>query len=385
MDRSAASPRIVCLTPAGRGAIATLLVEGVGAVELVERFFVAANKRPLADCGADQPVFGRFSAESGSREEMVARRRSDRAVELHCHGGHAVVSMIQNVFVDGGGHVMSWQDWVAERHSDPIAAAAQLGLANARTKRTAAVLLDQYNGALRETVDKVLESLRQNDMSVGRRLLEDLLARYELGRHLTDCWRVALAGLPNVGKSSLVNRLVGYGRAIVDSEPGTTRDVLTATTAVDGWPVEFADTAGLRAGGPAVERAGMELTRRRLAAADLIVLVFDSSQAFSDGDRRLFDDHPGAVVVHSKSDLPTCSDSGRPDGLWTSALEGRGIEGLLGAISDRLVPDPPVAGEAVPFTEGQFDRFRDALEAAERGKVRSAIEILALEGGCQEG
>ncbi len=349
---------------------------------MVERFFCPTSQEALAACRSDRLVLGRFSSESGPREEMVVRRRSDRAVELHCHGGHAVVSMIQDVLVSGGGQLIRWQDWAAEHHSDPIAAAARVALADARTERTAAVLLDQYNGALRETVDQILDSLRDDDLSLGCRLLEGLVARYELGRHLTTCWRVALAGLPNVGKSSLVNRLVGYGRAIVDSDPGTTRDVLTASTAVDGWPVEFADTAGLRAGGASVERAGMELTRGRLAAADLIVLVFDSSQAFSDADRRLLDDHPGALVVHNKSDLPICSDPERPEGLWTSALEGRGIDGLLGAISDRLVPEPSLPGEAVPFTAGQVAQYRAALEAVKTGKIESAIEILLLDSGC---
>ena len=379
-----ASPRIICLTPPGRGAIATILIEGAGAVELVGRFFFPASKRALAEYRAGQPAFGRFSSQSGSSEEMIGRRRSDEAVELHCHGGHAVVSMVQDTLVKQGGRLMSWQDWAADHHSDPIAAAARVALASARTERTAAILLDQFNGAFRQTVDESLDSLRDNDLPSGRRLLQTLLARYELGRHLTNCWRVVFAGLPNVGKSSLVNRLVGYGRSIVDPAPGTTRDVLTATTAIDGWPVELADTAGLRVGGPSVERAGMELTRQRLVAADLVVLTFDSSRAFSDADRRLFDAHPGALLVHNKSDLPTCSTRGRPGGLRTSALRGQGIDRLLHAISERLVPDPPLPGEAVPFAAAQRAYLQATLDAVQDGKARSAIELLSPMTGCQQ-
>ena len=379
-----ASPRIICLTPPGRGAIATILVEGTGAVELVDRFFSPANKKPLAEYRADQPVFGRFSSQSGTGEEMIVRRRSDDAVELHCHGGHAVVSMVRDRLVEQGGRLTSWQDWAARGHSDPISAAARVALADARTERTANILLDQYNGALRRAVDRILDALRTNDLPLGRRLLETLLARYKLGQHLANCWRVVFAGLPNVGKSSLVNRLVGYGRAIVDPAPGTTRDVLTATSAVDGWPVEFADTAGLRAGGPSVERAGMELTQHRLAEADLVVLVFDSSRAFSDADSRLIGAYPRAVLVHNKCDLPTCADDKRPAGLWASALVGEGIDQVLDAISGRLVHDPPSPGEGVPFTTAQQEHLRTALDAVLEENAEVAMRSLSQMTGCRQ-
>ena len=377
-----ASPRIISLTPPGRGAIATILVEGTGAGELVERFFSPASKKPLAEYRADQPVFGRFSSPSGPGEEMVVRRRSDDAVELHCHGGHAAVSMVRDRLVEQGGHLTSWQDWAARGHSDTISAAARVALADARTERTANILLDQYNGALRRAVDRILDALRTPDPSHGRRLLETLLARYKLGQHLANCWQVVFAGPPNVGKSSLVNRLVGYGRAIVDPAPGTTRDVLTATSAVDGWPVEFADTAGFRAGGPSIERAGMELTQQRLAEADLAVLVFDSSRAFSDTDSRLIDDHPHAMLVHNKCDLPTRADGKRPAGLWASALSGHGIDRVLNAISGRLVDDPPSPGEGVPFTATQQAYLQAALDAVLEENPEVAARSLSLMIGC---
>ena len=379
-----ASPRIICLTPPGRGAIATILVEGRGAAELVNRFFCPASGKPLAEYRADQPVFGRFSSPSGPGEEMMVRRRSDDAVELHCHGGHAVVSMVRDRLVEQGGHLTSWQDWAAGGRSDTISAAARVALADARTERTANILLDQYNGALRRAVDQILDALRTNDLPLGRRLLETLLARYELGQHLANCWQVVFAGLPNVGKSSLVNRLVGYGRAIVDPAPGTTRDVLTATSAVDGWPVEFADTAGLRAGGPPIERAGMELTQHRLAEADLVVLVFDSSRVFSDADSRLIGDHPRAMLVHNKCDLPTRADGKRPAGLWASALSGQGIDHVLHAISGRLVHDSPSPGEGIPFTATQQEHLQAALDAVMEKSAEAAMRSLLLMTGCQQ-
>jgi tRNA modification GTPase len=102
--------------------------------------------------------------------------------------------------------------------------------------------------------------------------LDALLRWSEFGRHLTQPWQVVLTGVPNVGKSSLINRLLGYSRSIVYAEPGTTRDVVTAATAFDGWPVELSDTAGLRDAAGEIEAAGVERARRHLATADLAIV-----------------------------------------------------------------------------------------------------------------
>ena len=277
------------------------------------------------------------------------RRCAAGAVELHCHGGFATVTMIEETLIAAGCQRMTWRDWTTGRRADPIAAAALVALADARTERTAAILLDQYHGALGRALDAIRQSLdcRQPAPGTGpffgdrrllarersaenmdlspsaapgtgpffgdRRLLAGersaenmdlspsqqiaiLLARANLGRHLVRPWSVVLAGPVNVGKSSLINALAGYGRSIVHDAPGTTRDAVTATTAIDGWPVELCDTAGLRQGGDAVERAGIERAQERLAQADLAVLVFDRSVPWSADDQALVDEWPGRML-----------------------------------------------------------------------------------------
>jgi tRNA modification GTPase len=161
-----------------------------------------------------------------------------------------------------------------------------------------------------------------------------------------------IAGRPNVGKSSLVNALVGYQRAIVFDQPGTTRDVVAVSTAIDGWPVELADTAGLRQAGDALEAEGIQLAENEIAAADLVLLVFDASQPLQSEDTSLLGKWPDALLVLNKSDLPAAGE--HPTGaVQTSALRREGIDTLLKAISRRLVPDPPPPGIAVPFTQRQ--------------------------------
>jgi len=346
--------QVVQLTPPGRGAVATILVEGPGAVDAVGRQFRSKSGRPLESFDCDRLVFGRFGPRPG--EEVVTRRCRTGSVELHCHGGSAAAAMIERTMAAAGGRAVEWQDWVADRYQDPIAAAAYLALAEAPTERTAAILLDQYHGALQRGLDEIGRALGNNDAAAARKLADVLLARYAIGRHLVRPWRVVLAGRPNVGKSSLINALVGYPRVIVHHAAGTTRDVVTVQTALDGWPIELCDTAGLHQRGNAEEQAGVKLARQKLAAAELVILVFDAGQQWSAADRALVRSWPQALVVHNKSDLPSGGGS-RAAGLATSALRGEGIEALQRAVVDRLVPQPPPPGAAVPFTAEQVEQI----------------------------
>ncbi|MBC8876190.1 MAG: 50S ribosome-binding GTPase [Planctomycetes bacterium] len=178
----------------------------------------------------------------------------------------------------------------------PIAAEARIALAAARTERTAAILLAQYRGALEAELTAIVALLENEETDAAADRLRRLERYADFGKHLTTPWRVVLTGHANVGKSSLINAILGYERSIVFEQPGTTRDVVTATTAIDGWPVELADTAGLREGGDAVESAGVRLARERLAAADVVVAVFDRTHRWCPVSAGLCQVWPGAGV-----------------------------------------------------------------------------------------
>src|SRR5262249_43718 len=146
-------------------------------------------------------------------------------------------------------------------------------------------------------------------------------------------------------KSRLFNALAGFARAIVDPTPGVTRDVVTVRTALGGWPVELADTAGLRPTGDAIENLGIDQARREQASADLVLLVLDRSEPLRVEDRELIDARAGALLVANKADLTPAWD---PHELTregasiatVSAEWGEGIAELIAAIVGRLVPDP---------------------------------------------
>ena len=260
---------------------------------------------------------------------------------------------------------------------DPLQNAARIALAQARTERTAAILLDQYHGALSREVQQLKELLQAGDLAEAERRIDQLLDRAPLGLRLTEPWKIVLAGPANVGKSTLINAIVGYQRAITYAQPGTTRDVVTATTAIDGWPVELSDTAGLRATDDPIEADGVARAKSQLASADLRLLVFDLSEPWTESQQQLVEAWPDAMLIHNKSDLADAFMGDRPSGFSISAETRSGVDQLLTAVAEQLVSTHLADGDPLPFTREQVR----ALEGA-RGQlskdVAKAIEHLGM-------
>jgi tRNA modification GTPase len=351
---------VAILTPPGRGAIATVAVWGSGTAAIVGKLFSSHSGRVLTNAEIGQILLGRWRP---SGEELVVTRRAEDEIELHCHGGQAAVSAIVGSLSEQGCEQVPWRDWAHRLAASNIAAEAVEALAKATTLRGAAILLDQYQGALAEELEscaKLIEAADEASVGMARERLLRLVERFDIGRHLVEPFQVVIAGKPNVGKSSLINALAGYQRSIVFDQPGTTRDVVTVRTAIDGWPVELSDTAGLRASDDALESAGVQMSLERMAAADLVLLVFDASQPWQQADDELAAEWPDAVVVHNKADLAPPSAKARP-GMVTSAVCGEGIEALLRVVAKRLVPAPPSSGAPVLFSSSQQQAIRNAL------------------------
>jgi tRNA modification GTPase len=274
------------------------------------------------------------------------------------------VEVVVTQLADGGCSRVAWQESIRRRSPDPIRSAAEIALAAAPTARTAAILLDQFDGALRRAIDQVLAAAAKSDWESVTATLDSLLKRAKFGLHLTQPWRVVIAGRPNVGKSSLLNALLGFERAIVYDMPGTTRDVVTANTAIDGWPVLLADTAGLRDTIDAIEAAGVERANVAAADADLVLLVDD---LLADGEMELVTKAPVLRVLNKIDLRPQLSleDRQRFD-AFVSATRNEGIRELLAAIGRALVPSPPETGEAVPFTHEQIAALEVVRDAAQQ-------------------
>lgn len=375
--------RAAILTSPGRGAVASIAVWGERAASIVDELFSHVAGGRLVDAALGRILFGQWRA---SGEEVVVCRRAADEIEIHCHGGQAAVQAILASLAELGCQQVPWTRWTDRQAARPLAAEALEALARATTLRCAGILLDQFGGALEQELNwcaGLFESPCETDWQQASDRLIGLAERYQLGKHLMAPFTVVIAGKPNVGKSSLVNALAGYERSIVFNQPGTTRDVVALRTAIAGWPVEVSDTAGLRVAASALEAAGVRLAGERMSAADLVLLVFDASQAWQPDDDDLAAAWPNAVVAYNKGDLSR-PPSNAPSGLVISAQTGHAIDTLLEVIAGRLVPEPPPAGAPIPFTVAQEQTIRESLESFDRGdRLAAARRLKALTSGAK--
>ena len=341
--------RVGVLTPPGTGAIATVAVAGPGAWAAMRSLFRPAGQ-PLLDAPDVGGVWFGKLGEGAADEVVVAVRQADPEllVEIHCHGGRQVVRWVVDRFVSCGCVEVSVWNLVKPTRCDGWACddRALEPLSRAPTLRTASILLDQYHGAFARAV-------------ADPAALTSLADYAGVGRHLTAPWTVVVTGPPNVGKSSLINALAGYQRSAVAPVAGTTRDALTVSVALDGWPLTLTDTAGLRDAPDALEAAGIDLARAAVGTADLVVWVLDLTTP-----EPVLPPDVGPLLVANKADLPDAWNPSSLNGdlIRVSATTGAGLPELTAAIVRRLVPSAPPAGAAVPFTP----ELCAAVEAAAR-------------------
>ena len=346
--------------------------EGPGTA--IDACFSAVNGRPLIEQPLNRIVFGHWGRDV--MEEVVLCRVAEDLTEIHCHGGDAAAERIRRDIESEGGKSESWQAML-ERTQGLFQTEWTEAISKATTMRTAEFLLAQrevFPNAIQELQAAIVSSPPAKICDA----LDAILKWAEFGRHLTVPWSVVLGGPPNVGKSSLINALVGYARSIVYDQPGTTRDVVTAETAFEGWPILLSDTAGLRNQADVLEAEGIARAKKRLASADCRVLLFDVSGPPTETDQQLCKEFPDAILVAHKSDLAKDPQQEMPTrALPVSSLTGEGVELLMKRIIERLIPDVPPIDQAIPFTERQADLLKQARSVADSEDAQSLGAILS--------
>ena len=345
-------------TAPGRGGVGIVRVSG----PLVPGIAHSLTGRKLAPRSA---VYCDFRDSGGSaldrgiaiRFEQPHSLTGEDVLELQGHGGPVVLDMLLERVLSLGARRAEpgefTQRGFVNGKMDLAQAEAVLDLVNSATRQAARGALRSLSGEFSKRVHGIARELLElrvfcegaidfpdeeidflSESDVGDRLhdvrarLSTLRADARQGALLQDGLNVVIAGAPNVGKSSLLNRLSGEDRAIVTNVPGTTRDTLDADFDLDGMPVRVVDTAGLRETGDAVEAEGVSRARRAMATADVILWVVDDREASSGGNGAC-KATTASIVARNKADL-----SGRPTGRLSPgvvricALSGDGIDAL---------------------------------------------------------
>lgn len=347
-------------TPSGRGAVATIGLRGDIDLlsESLRNLFRAASGRSLFEMTEQQIHFGRWGSDPA--EDVVVCRTGLQSCEIHCHGGDAAVRRILTDLKSRGWEIVDWQSqWESEgEHAN--------ALSRATTLRAAGWIAAQA-GRMPQAMTEMTALVANGQTEQAAARANEILAWANFGRHLTQPWEVVLAGRPNVGKSSLINALVGFERSIVFDEPGTTRDVVTAETALDGWAIRLSDTAGQRGSSNELEVAGIARAREAFASADARLLLIDISEPPHDDDQRLLAEWPDAIVVANKADLPDAWGESLPhDAILVSSLQRTGLRELSSAIVARLIPSLPTDQAVIPLTERHV---RELLQRTDRFAV----------------
>jgi tRNA modification GTPase len=321
-------------------------------------------------------------------------------VELHVHGSTVVARETLRALLHAGARAAGPGEFTrraflngkldlsaAEAVADVIAAesraaarAAQANLAGALraavdAERSAlSAILEELAGAI-DYPDEVPEPDRARLQSIADAVdarLSALIGDWERGRLVREGLSLAIVGPPNAGKSSLLNALLGEDRAIVSTSPGTTRDVIEESVAVDGVAVRVLDTAGLRASDDAIERSGIERARRALDAAAVALVVVDGSRALDEDARAVLEGtrSRARVVLFNKRDLGAAGydarDAAERDALAGSVFENATLDAVRGAIA------------AVGWNGESLDLARPHLASARQADaVARAREALA--------
>jgi tRNA modification GTPase len=356
-------------TPHGRGALGVVRLSGPEALRIAieltgsKSYFKpkrATLSRLVEPNGAviDEALITYFKSPHSLTGEDV--------IEFSCHGSPAVLRKLIDLTLELGAHLAGPGEFtlraLANGKVNLAQAEAIRDLVSAQTEAAAKQAARQLNGELslalgpfkQQLVDVivVLESALEfveDDLpapqvkALGQALefaqtgVEQLGASYRVGHLLQDGIKVAISGSPNVGKSSLFNKLVERDRAIVTELPGTTRDTLSEMIDIDGVPVVLTDTAGVRETIDGIERLGIERTQNAIAEADLVLIVFDGAAKLRDEDSEVLrrTTNTRRVIVLNKCDLPsfgTMSNGDLPSGIRVSAITGEGLDKLRAAI-----------------------------------------------------
>jgi len=407
-------------TPLGEGGLAVVRLSGPKALAVADKIFLPVGKNSRKPSVAPSHTIQYGKVVRGDKtvdEVLLAVLRAPRTftredtVEITCHGGILPAKLVLDTLLENGARPAEPGEFTRRAflngRIDLTQAEAVADLIHSRTELALAAANEQLAGKLSQRINRLRDDLMHTlahveahidfpDEDIAPDTKEELLERLEAGVKFMDELlrtanegqilrrgiRAAIVGRPNVGKSSLLNQLLGRDRAIVSPIPGTTRDTIEETANVRGLPVVFIDTAGLRDARDEIEQEGIRRSRESLVKAEFILHVLDASEPLTSEDEKYFAEFAAKkrILVRNKIDLPAkleFRDTGRVRQVGSPVvdvccLSGQGIEALKDAVKE-LVWSGEIKAEMLQVMINS--RHEDALNRS-RVAARRTIDAL---------
>ena len=414
-------------TPLGEGGLAVVRISGTQALEIADKCFEPIGKSSAKPSAAATHTihYGKIMRDGQAIDEvLVSVMRAPRTytrediVEVTCHGGLLPAKLVLDAALAGGARLAEPGEFTKRAflngRLDLAQAEAVADLIHSRTELALAAANEQLAGKLSQRINQLRDDMMQTLAHVeayidfpeedipeetsgqllrrlerGVAFMEELLRTADEGRLLRRGIRAAIVGRPNVGKSSLLNQLLGHDRAIVSPIPGTTRDTIEETANIRGLPVVFIDTAGLRDAADVIEQEGIRRSRASLAQAEFILHVLDSSEPLATEDEIFLNEFAGKkrILVRNKTDLPArlvVPQEIKSKTVDVCCVGGQGIELLKDAIK-ALVWSGEIKAEMLQVAinsrhQDALRRGRDAtLRTIEALRTNLTLELVALD------
>lgn len=406
----------------GRSAIGILRMSGDDAIEIAARVFKPDNGKALDQCAPRKMINGAFYGENGEIiDQCVAvfcraphSYTGENTVELQCHGSPTVLTAgLRSLFAAGARQATRGEFTkraFLNGKLDLAQSEAVIDLIDAETEEMMRNAAAQLGGAMSGKMDTIYSELTDimshfhavidypdeeiepfeaenviNTLTGTASDINKLLKTFERGRVVREGVRCAIIGRPNAGKSSLLNALLGYDRAIVTDIPGTTRDTIEEKLMLGGIMLRLADTAGLRDTADVVEQLGVERARAAAENAELVFALFDGSKPLCADDEAVIEGAKAAkhaIAVVNKNDLGRAlspEDESRLSSFGTvctvSAKLGEGLDVLEEAVAAIFKDNAPVPAGEMITNERQAQALRRALEGVVRAKDALAMGL----------
>ena len=400
-------------TPLGESGIGAVRISGPGAYAVGDKIFKSKSEVPLKERRDRSIQYGTIVDENGTCiDEVLAlimkgphSYTAEDVLEIQCHGGREALESILQLILRSGARMANPGEFTerafvngridlaqAEAVMDVIQAKSRAGLTSAVSQLEGRLskVINKTRNELTELVTRLevmidypeedLEDIAVPDVSGAlkgmQKKLQHMLEESQSGRMIRDGVMAAIAGTPNAGKSSLLNRLLQEERAIVTDVPGTTRDVLEEWITLRGIPVCLVDTAGIRETDDTVEKIGVTRARQYLDRADIILAVIDSSRPLTEEDKDILQSVAGknVIVVLNKTDLPpvVTSNDLSPYGFLLcpiSASTGKGLDELKDMLLQEVLKGGFTDGPSALLTNTRhIELVRQSAEALNRAQ-----------------